>query len=141
MVDILGFINSKLNEADIPYEFGEWTSTVSYPYFVGSYTETDYRFEDNCTAGTLTIDGWARGKESHLILIMLSDRIKRKFDNLIEYVKSDWKWDELNFLYGIAENSSKTFFVRYGGSLPIPSGEAELFRISITLFIYEWKGV
>jgi hypothetical protein len=32
------------------------------------------------------------------------------------------------------------FYVRYGGSMTVPSGEADLFRISITLYTYEWKG-
>jgi hypothetical protein len=120
MVDMLGFIGDKLIEADIPYEFGEWTSTVSYPYFVGSFVETEYRFEDNCTIGTFTLDGWSRG--SKLSLTEINDKVKKIFSDL-QMVQED-----------------TAFYVRYGGSMTVPSGEADLFRISITLYTYEWKG-
>ena len=120
MVDLLGFIGSKLKEAGIPYEYGEWTQAVSYPYFVGSFMESDYRFEDGCTVGTFTLDGWSRG--SKLTLAEMSDKIKAVFRDLQE----------------IRGNS--LFHVRFGSSLPAPTGEDDLFKITITLFTYEWKG-
>lgn len=120
MVDLLGFIGGKLKAAGIPYEFGEWTQTVSYPYFVGYFMESDYRFEDGCTAGTFTLDGWSRG--SKITLAEMSDRIKAIFQDLQE----------------IQENS--LFYVRFGGSVSAPTGEDDLFKVTITLFTYEWKG-
>lgn len=120
MVDLLGFIGEKLKEAGIPYEYGEWTQPVSYPYFVGSFMESDYRFEDGCTVGTFTLDGWSRG--SKIDLAEASDRIKAVFQNLQE----------------IQGNS--LFYFRFGGSLPVPTGEDDLFKVTITLFTYEWKG-
>lgn len=120
MVDLLGFVGRKLEEAGIPYEFGEWTQAVSYPYFVGDFTESDYRYEDNRTAGTFTLDGWSRG--SKLALIEASDKIKEIFRDFQE----------------VSGNS--LFHVRFGGALPVPTGEDELFKITITLFTCEWKG-
>lgn len=43
MVDMLGFISDQLDQLGIPYEFGEWTGEISYPYFVGSFNETEHR--------------------------------------------------------------------------------------------------
>lgn len=120
MVDLLSFINGKLKEAEIPYEYGEWTQAVSYPYFVGSFTESDYRYEDNCTVGTFTLDGWSRG--SKIALAETSDRIKAVFQDLQEV------------------QGNSLFYIRYGGSLPVPTGEADLFKVTVTLFTYEWKG-
>lgn len=120
MVDILGFIGNKLDKAAIPYEYGEWTSTVKYPYFVGSYTETDYRYEDNCTVGTFTLDGWSRN--GMIDLITISDNIKGIFADLQEV------------------QEGTLFFIRFGGAMPIPTGEQDLYRIQITLYAYEWKG-
>lgn len=120
MVGLLGFVNEKLEEIGIPYEFGEWTKTVSYPYFVGSFQETDYRFEDNCTIGAFTLDGWSR--ESKIDLAAASDKIRDAFQD-VQAIRDD-----------------TAFFIRYGGSMTIPTGEADLFKISITLYTYEWKG-
>ena len=40
-VNGLKFIADKLNAAGIPYCFEEWTKDIQYPYFVGSYTESE----------------------------------------------------------------------------------------------------
>ena len=45
MVDMLGFISDQLDQLGIPYEFGEWTGEISYPYFVGSFNETEHRLD------------------------------------------------------------------------------------------------
>ncbi len=120
MTEILNFINEELEESGIPYEYGEWTGKVSYPYFVGTFFETDYRFEDNCTTGIFTLDGWAR--KSKASLIETGEKIKEIFGDL-----------------SIVRNSS-AFFIRFAGTQPIPTGEAGLFKITITLYTYEWKG-
>lgn len=122
-MDILEFINAKMEAAGVPYEYGEWTAAVSYPYFVGSFTETDYRFEDNCTLGTLTLDGWMRGEGAKAKLTEVKNRIKKIFSNLQEV------------------RDGKTFFIRYGSFLSVPTGEEKLSRITITLFTHEWEGV
>lgn len=120
MVDILKFINKKITDIDIPYEYGEWTGEISYPYFVGTFSEDEYRFEDGHTSGTLTIDGWSR--DSKLGLLQCADKVKEAFTDLVEV------------------DGNNAFAIRYAATQEIPSGEADLFRVTITLFTDEWKG-
>lgn len=121
MTDILSFIESKMQENEIPYEFGEWTDTVTYPYSVGTFQETEHRFEDGYSGGTFTLDAWSRG--SKLSLTELSDKVKSVFDDLFEVV------------------DDHTFYISYGGVLTVPTGEADLFRVQITLYTKDWKGI
>ena len=120
MVDMLSFISEKLDQIGIPYEFGEWTQEVSYPYFVGSFNEIEYRFEDGYTGGIFTLDGWARG--SKISLAEANDKIREAFGDLR------------------AVQNETAFFVRYGNSMMVPTGEEDLYRITITLNTSEWKG-
>ena len=120
MVDMLSFIAGKLEEIGVPYEFGEWTQEISYPYFVGSFNEVEWRFEDNYTGGYFTLDGWSRG--SKISLAEANDKIREAFDDLRAVL------------------DGAAFFVRYGSSLMIPTGEEDLYRITITLHTSEWKG-
>ena len=122
-MNIMGFVNGKLEAANVPYEYGEWSSTVTYPYFVGSYADIDYRYEDECTIGQFTIDGWARGSAAKYELIQQQEIMKRLFSDLQEIV------------------DDTCYFIRYGGFQPIPTGEKELSRIQITLYTYFWKGI
>lgn len=122
MVEFLGFMADELASIDIPYEFGEWTQEVSYPYFVGSYSITQYRYEDGYTGGIFTLDGWARGSGALLKLTQTSDAIQKKFDDLT------YCSDKVAYL------------VSFESSQTIPTGEDELYRISITLNVNEWKG-
>lgn len=80
MTDMLSFLNDKLDELAIPYEFGEWTAEVAYPYFVGSFQETDFRYEDNRTDGIFTLDGWARDDKA--ALMEAADAIRTAFADL-----------------------------------------------------------
>ena len=111
MVDMLGFISDQLDQLGIPYEFGEWTGEISYPYFVGSFYET---------GGVLTLDGWSRG--SKLPLAEINDKLKKAFEDLR------------------AVQEGTAFFITYWNGLMIPTGEEDLFRITITLNTNEWKG-
>ncbi|MCD8308589.1 MAG: hypothetical protein LUD19_01945, partial [Clostridia bacterium] len=80
----------------------------------------EYRYEDDCTTCIFTLDGWSRG--SKIALTQAADKIRDAFADLQE-VRDD-----------------VCYFVRYSGAQGIPSGEADLYRISITLYTYEWKG-
>ena len=121
MVDMLGFISDQLALLDVPYEFGEWTGKVTYPYFVGSFNEVEHRLEDGYTGGSFTLDGWSR--ESKLVLAEISDRIREAFEDLR------------------AVRDGTAFFVTFENSLMVPTGEEDLFKITITLHTNEWKGV
>ena len=81
MVDMLDFIAERLEQFNIPYEFNEWMSEISYPYFVGSFSETEHRAEDGYTGGVLTIDGWS--KDSIAPLLKANDKIQKEFEDLI----------------------------------------------------------
>lgn len=119
MEKLLTFIADKMEMAGIPYEFGEWTGAVSYPYCVGTYSAEEYRYEDECTNGTLTVDIWSR--ESKLSAVQMADRIAAVFEDLQE-VRDDL-----------------LFFVRCTGADTIPSGEMDLFRIEVRLSVSVWK--
>lgn len=119
MTDMLSYINSVLSEI-IPYEYGEWTEEVSYPYFVGTFDESDFRYEDNRSTGTFTIDGWTR--ESKYSLLTIAEVIKETFNDL-----------------QIVQNNL-LFFISYSGAQIVPSGEEDLHHIVITLNTSEWKG-
>ena len=140
MVDLLTYISERMEEINIPYSYGVWQDTVTYPYFVGNYDETEYRYEDNYSGGTFTLNGWARGSSAMMQLKSAADRIKDAFQNKIECVEDSWKWDPFYFPYGKVEDTASAYFIRYGGTQSIPSGEEGLYRIQITLFVNEWKG-
>ncbi len=120
MTDIAGFINGKMDEAGIPYEYGEWTQLVEYPYFVGNLESTEWRYEDACTTATFTIDGWERGSKAKLTV--MTDTINKIFEDLQEV------------------KDGECYFVYFNNAQFIPSGEADLFRVTITLNIKTWKG-
>lgn len=120
MEELLSFIADKMNLNDIPYEFSEWSSAVKYPYCVGTFSANDYRFEDNCISGTLTIDIWSR--TSKLQAIQMADKIAEVFQDLQEV------------------SGESAFYIRFLGSDCIPSGEMDLFRICVKLYVSKWKG-
>ncbi len=120
MTGILQRIAKRLQEFNVPYEYGEWTGELVYPYFVGSMNEGSFRFEDNYTDGTFTINGW--NTSSKLELIQMVDAIKVAF--------ADWICAVDNCLY----------YVRFGNAQYIPSGEEGIYRVSITLNTGEWRG-
>lgn len=121
MVELLSYINTKLTGAGIPYEFGEWSQAVSYPYFVGSYMETGYSYEDGCTSGAFTLDGWCRGSGAQLALSEMSDRIKALFDD------------------DHAAINDRAFYISFSTSNPVLSGEDDLYRVTITINTKEWS--
>lgn len=120
MVDVLNFIKEKLEAAGINYQFGEWTGEIMYPYFVGECTSDDYVDENKKTSGTVILDGWTQ--DSRLELLKADEKIKKVFESLVAVV------------------DDKAFFIRYGGANMVPTGETELKKITITLFIQEWEG-
>ena len=65
----LGYINEQMNILSVPYEFGQWNSKVSYPYFVGAITEESITTEDGFEQSTLLLTGFHRGAFSELLEI------------------------------------------------------------------------
>ena len=123
-MDKLKFISDHLNAAGIPYEFGEWSSDIHYPYYVGEITEEEPMTEDGAERSTLILNGFHRGKYIDL------ENDKAKIKQLFHTVCG---------LRGQTDSGAIAVF--YGNAFYVPTGEAELKRIQINLKIKEWKGV
>lgn len=116
----LAFINDILTEADINYEFMEWTSDVAYPYWVGEYTESEPMNEDGMQESTFMITGTTNG--SWLSLEEAKATIESKLCNQTVILSNG---------NGLA--------VLYSGSLNVPTGNEKMKRMQINLLIKEWK--
>jgi hypothetical protein len=119
----LKFIKEQMDILKIPYEFGEWTSEIKYPYFVGEYTETEPATEDGLEESYIILTGFHRGK--YIELIDIKDKIKKHFH-------------PIHGLRGKTDSGAITVF--FGDAFVVPTGEADLKKIQITLNIKEWKG-
>lgn len=119
----LGYISEQMNILSVPYEFGQWNSKVTYPYFVGEITEEPTTTEDGFEQSTLLITGFHRGTFSELLEV--KEKIKKHFD-------------PIDGLRGSTKNGAIAVF--YDGFFFVPTGEADLKKIQINLTIKEWKG-
>lgn len=121
---VLQFINEQMEALQIPYEFGEWTSDVKYPYFVGEGTELEPTTEDGASEISFILTGFHRG--DYITLEEIKNKIKKHFHPV----------------HGLrAQTESGAIAVFYGGAFFVPTGEAELRRIQINLKIKTWEGV
>lgn len=121
-MDKLKFINEQMEAIGIPYELGQWSSAIQYPYWVGEFTEEPITTEDGLEQSTLLLTGTNRG--DYLSLETDKAKIKKHFDPK----------DGL-----IAETDSGVIAVFFDGAFPVPTGEADLKRMQINLKIKEWK--
>ncbi len=119
----LKFIKEQMTAIGIPYEFGEWSSAVEYPYTVGEITEEPIVTEDGLEQSTLILTGFHRGK--YIDLAEIKEKCKKHFH-------------PVHGLRGQTDSGSIAVF--YGGAFFIPTGEADLKKIQINLTIKEWKG-
>ena len=107
----------------VPYEFGEWTAEVKYPYCVGEFTEEEPITEDGAEQSTCIITVFHRGK--YVDMENIKKKIKKHFPTV----------------YGLREQTENgSIAVFYGGAFYIPSGEKDLKKLQINLNIKEWKG-
>ena len=119
----LKYISDTLESAGINYEFGEYTSELQYPYFVGEYAETDVENEDGMQETALILSGFSR--DSWLTLEKAKKTIKKLFPPI------EGRTAILESGSGIA-----VFFAR---SNNIPTGDYQLKRLEINLTIKEWS--
>lgn len=122
-MDKLKLIKDQLGKISVPYELGEWTSDVVYPYFVGEYTEIPGVNEDGAEETDFILTGFHRGKQ--IDLEKAKAKIKKRFP-AIEGLRAD--------------TDSGSIAVFFDGAFPVPTGEAGLKKIEIHLKIKEWKG-
>lgn len=119
----LEFLNNALSTLGIPYEFMEWTSDLSDPYFVGQYSEIPNPNEDGKEEADFLIIGATQNKFLEL------ESVKEKIKN---YFTNEGLTTILPNGCGIA--------VMYESAYPIPSIDEGIHRIQITLKVKEWKG-
>ena len=122
-MDNLAFINEQMGIIAVPYEFGEWSSDIIYPYFVGEITELPTMTEDGFEESDFILTGFHRG--AMIDLLTVKETIKKHFDPICG-------------LRG--ETDSGAIAVFFDGFFPVPTGEADLKKIQINLKIKEWKG-
>lgn len=127
MEEVLGFINKALDDAGVPYEFLEWTQKVTYPYFVGEYSEFEPDNESGEEDKSFILTGFYRGNNARYELEKMRAKIEATFPAIGGKVA--------------ALDSGSVVAVFYGNSSYIPTGEEELYKIQINLSIKLWKVV
>lgn len=117
-------ISDILKAIGIEYGFMTYNKKpIRYPYFVGEYTETEPYTEDGMEESEFLLTGFTR--DTWLSLEEAKNKIKKQFDPITGRC-------------GITDDGG-AIAVFYAGSRPVPTGDAELKRIEITLKIKEWK--
>ena len=123
----LAYVNGRLKSAGLNYHFGRYDFGLGspvYPYYVGEYNEDVVEAEDGGQLTTLTLHAWARGANAALEL----EQGKAKIRALFPPVGGD---------RAILDGSGVV--VTYGRSQYIPTGDAELKRLEITIIMNEWS--
>lgn len=127
MEEVLGFINKALEDAGVPYEFLEWTQGVTYPYFVGEYSEFEPDNESGEEDKSFILTGFYRGNNARYELEKMRAKIEATFPAIGGKVA--------------VLDSGSVVAIFYGNSSYIPTGEEELYKIQINLSIKLWKVV
>lgn len=120
--EALKYICDCMEELSIPYEFMEWTKELSFPFFVGEFSEIEGINEDGMRPCTFILTGTTN--HSYLELLAMKEMIEN-------YFTDTGKTAILDSGSGIA--------VSYSNSFPVPTGETGLRRIQINLNIQEWR--
>ena len=120
---VLQFMNAQMDSLAIPYEFGEWTSAVSYPYTVGECTEVPVMVEDGSEEHSFILTVFHRGQ--YMALEEIKEKLKKHFH-------------PVHGLRAAVEGGTIAAF--YGGAFYIPTGEADLKKLQVNLTIKTWKG-
>ena len=121
-IEGLGFITNCFAELGIPYEFMEWTQKVSFPFFVGEYSENEPLNEDGLEEGMFLLTGTTTN--NYMELESVKEQIKNYFGH--------------DGITAILESGS-AIAISYSTAFPIPTGEDGLRRIQINLNIKEWR--
>lgn len=123
---VLQFMNMQMDSLAIPYEFGERTSAVSYPYSVGECTEVPVMVEDGSEEYSFILTIFHRGQNGvYMALEEIKEKLKKHFHPV----------------HGLrAAFEGCTIAAFYGGAFYIPTGEADLKKLQVNLTIKIWKG-
>ncbi len=119
----LGYIEQELRKISVPYEFGQWTKAVKYPYFVGELGQDNITAEDGVIETAFILNGWNRGKT--LDLEVIKEKVMKHF----------------NPIYGLRiPTETGALIITYESVNYIPQNDSDLKKIEINLKITEWKG-
>lgn len=124
MITVLNILNRELASLGIPYEFMQWTAPVTYPYFVGEYSEFATETEDGFKETSFILTGTTKG--SWLELEQMKAKIEGHFP-------------AAGGLRSLTPTGTVTVF--YENSFPVRTGEADLKRIQINLRVKEWRTI
>lgn len=122
-MDKLRFIKEQMEILEVPYEYGEWTEEITYPYFTGEIIESPYTTEDGFHGSSLKITGWHRGYMVEL------ERYKNKIEQHFHPITGCTQKMDNSTIAGFYESA---FY--------IPSGDADLKKIEISIELKEWRG-
>lgn len=122
--ETLKFISDALASLGIPYEFGEFSSSIESlnRYWVGEYTEADPTSEDGLEQSSFILTGYA--KEDVLIL----ENDKKLIRSLFPPIGGN---------RAILGNGSG-IAIFYANAFPVPTGDAFVKKLQINLNIKEW---
>ena len=121
---VLKAVDDSMKEIGINYGFGEWTSTLVYPYFTGEYQEIESLSESGEEEKQFILNGFARGEGAFLALENAKEQIK-------EYLKDG----------RLVSTEKSVVAIFYANTLAnLPTGDAELKRIQINLTVKEMNG-
>ena len=119
----LGYIEQELRKISVPYEFGQWTKAVKYPYFVGELGQDNITAEDGVIETAFILNGGNRGKT--LDLEVIKEKVMKHF----------------NPIYGLRiPTETGALIITYESANYIPQNDSDLKKIEINLKITEWKG-
>lgn len=122
MIEALSALDKELTSLGLNYEFGEMTKCpVTYPYWVGDYTEPESLNEDGLEEPTIILTGFTRG--AYLELETQKNMLKDHFKYGVTFITDT--------------GAAVVFF--YAGSLNIPL-EDDLKKCQINLSTKIWKG-
>lgn len=126
VINIIGKTMSALGLKFSLVEYaGDEDGVMRYPYFVGTYMETEPYTEDGLQETTFTITGFSRGAGAWSALEDAKEKIRKSFP-------------PVNGRVGITSSGSAVA-IFYAHSLIVPTGDAELKSIQINLTVKEWK--
>lgn len=121
-MSVLSIINEEMDSIGVPYEYMQWTSAVTDPYWIGEYTEDPVVAEDGSRTSTVILTGTTMGTWLDL------ERTRAKIEN------------HFHPIYGLSRSTeSGVVVVFYDGAFPVPTGEANLKRIQVNLHVKEWR--
>ena len=121
--EVRKIISDAMTSLGLAYCFGEYAGDIVYPYFVGTYTETEGFTEDGLQESAWLLTGFTREAWSEL------EDAKDKIENYFNRVSGKT----------VITDSGSGVAIFYAHSLVVPTGDAELKSIQINLSVKEWK--